>query len=231
MFNPVEILEELRESKRKIKKETFLNTLYDKDLDVYFFIKHLLQNEREYTSFVYLLNTLHSFKRMAQNFHDNYSNDTLKLNFLYRGLIKEFQELELDLWKLKDNSVNFGTEIKEGGRKRNAEIYFLLSENAYFYLTIRITHKKLTYINRFIFSDIIKIKNLHRRINVTLRSSRSLFFFKNLLEHAKNFPEELKEFEKKHLQKKILKDLALNLDNKEIYLKELNQKEKAEIPF
>jgi hypothetical protein len=51
------------------------------------------------------------------------------------------------------------------------------------------------------------------------------------LEHAKNFPEELKEFEEKYLQKKILKDLALNLNDGQIYTRRLEEKEEVEIPF
>jgi hypothetical protein len=72
---------------------------------------------------------------------------------------------------------------------------------------------------------------LYRKIDVALKTPRSLFFFKNLLEHVKNFPEDLKEFEERYLQKKILKDLALNLDNGKIYFKELEEKEEVEFPF
>jgi len=219
------------EQKRRIKKETFLTTLYDKDLDFYFLIKYLLQNNRRYASFIHLLNTLHSFKKMTEKFYENYSSNTIMYNFLYHGLIGEFRNLSVDLWELNDHDVNFRTKIDEIGKRRSANVYFYLSENAYFHLTLRITHKKLTYINRFIFTDFVKIRNLYRKIDVALKTPRSLFFFKNLLEHVKNFPEDLKEFEERYLQKKILKDLALNLDNGKIYFKELEEKEEVEFPF
>ena len=222
------------ENKRRIKKETFINILYDKVLDFYFLLRFLLKNEEKYASFIHLLNTLHSFKKMTQDFYKNYSQNTLMYNFLYYGLIEEFRNLSIDLWNLKDSAVNFRTEIDEIGKRRSANIYFYLSDNIYFHLTLRITHKKLTYINRFIFNDFVKIKNLYRKLDVTLKTPRSLFFFKNILEHAKNFPEELREFEEEYLQKKILKDLALNLNNEEKYIKDLEeykQKKMVEIPF